>query len=275
MSSILTNNGAMTALQTLRAINRDMSEVQSQISTGKSVSSASQNAAIWSIGKIMESDELAYEALQENLRIAKAANGVAKAAAEEVLSIMEKVYDKITTATTEGVDHDTIQDEVDGLMAQVEEVIESAQFNGVNLVAGTTDFVVTTSIQRNASGAVTTSELTIDAANLDGALSLTAGTVDVTSATNARTALVNFEAQMDDAREAAAAFGVAEQRLTSQGSFLSNQIDSLASGIGALIDADMEEASARLQALQVQQQLGVQSLSIANQRPQQLLQLFQ
>jgi len=51
-------------------------------------------------------------------------------------------------------------------------------------------------------------------------------------------------------------------------------MDALKNGVGAMVDADMEEASARLTALQTQQQLGIQSLSIANQAPQSILSLF-
>ena len=275
MSSILTNNGAMNALQTLRSINSSMSDLQNQISTGKQVSSSSDSAAIWNISKVMEADQMQTDTLKNNIGIAKAATGVAKAASEEIVSVMEKVYDKITTATTDGVDHATIQDEVDALMAQVGDIIASAQFNGENLLSTAGDDVeLTPSVQRQASGAVTTSELTIANVDLEAALSLTAGTVDVTDAGTARDTLVAFETNMDSARAAAASFGVVEQRLDSSTSFLENQSASLKSGIGAMVDADMEEVSARLQALQVQQQLGVQALSIANQQPQQLLSLF-
>ena len=275
MSSILTNNSAMNALQTLRSINSNMSGLQSQISTGKRVSSSSDSAAIWNISKVMEGDLNQTSELKNTIGVAKAANGVAKAASEEVVSVMEKVYDKITTATADGVDHAAIQDEVNALMSQVGDIIGSAQFNGENLLATAgDDLEITTSVQRDTSGGVTTSELTISNVDLEGSLSLTAGTVDVTDAASARDTLVAFEADMDAARSAAASFGVAEQRLDSTTSFLEKQSSALKSGIGALVDADMEEVSARLQAMQVQQQLGVQAMSIANSQPQTLLSLF-
>ena len=79
---------------------------------------------------------------------------------------------------------------------------------------------------------------------------------------------------IDTAIDASASFGSVEGRIETQEKFISSLTDALKSGIGTLVDADMEEASARLQALQVQQQLGVQALSIANQAPQSLLSLF-
>jgi flagellin len=79
---------------------------------------------------------------------------------------------------------------------------------------------------------------------------------------------------IQNAIDSAASFGSAQGRIETQANFISSLTDSLKSGIGTLVDANMEEASARLQALQVQQQLGVQALSIANQAPQSLLSLF-
>ena len=98
--------------------------------------------------------------------------------------------------------------------------------------------------------------------------------IDVSTEAGAESALGAIEGMIGSAIDSAAAFGSVEGRIELQASFISNLTDSLKSGIGSLVDADMEETSARLQALQVQQQLGVQSLSIANQAPQSILSLF-
>jgi len=106
-----------------------------------------------------------------------------------------------------------------------------------------------------------------------GGLSLLSS-VDVSSSSGAATALGNIETMIQTSIDAAANFGSAENRIDIQNTFVSKLTDSLKSGIGSMVDADMEEASARLQALQTQQQLGIQSLSIANQAPQNILALF-
>ncbi|NCM97584.1 MAG: flagellin, partial [Rhodobacterales bacterium] len=106
-----------------------------------------------------------------------------------------------------------------------------------------------------------------------GGLGLLA-TIDVSTSANAATALTNIETLINTTVDAAAAFGSAQSRIETQATFISNLSDSMKAGIGAMVDANMEEVSARLQALQVQQQLGVQSLSIANQAPQSILSLF-
>jgi flagellin len=98
--------------------------------------------------------------------------------------------------------------------------------------------------------------------------------IDVTTNTGADAALDNIETLIQNSIDAAAAFGSAEGRIETQANFVSKLMDSLRAGIGTLVDADMEAASARLQALQVQQQLATQSLSIANQAPQNILALF-
>ncbi len=98
--------------------------------------------------------------------------------------------------------------------------------------------------------------------------------VDVSTSAGAVSALATIETLIDVSISAAASFGSVEGRISIQSSFVSDLTDSLKSGIGSLVDANMEEASARLQALQVQQQLAVQSLSIANQAPQSILSLF-
>ena len=102
----------------------------------------------------------------------------------------------------------------------------------------------------------------------------TLAAVDVSTAGGAATALGNIEALIQTSITAAAAFGSAEGRIETQSNFVSKLMDTMKSGIGSMVDADLEAASARLQALQVQQQLATQSLSIANQAPQNILALF-
>ena len=98
--------------------------------------------------------------------------------------------------------------------------------------------------------------------------------IDVSTNEGADSALDTIETLIDNSIDAAAEFGSAQGRIEIQGTFVSKLTDSLRASISTLVDANMEEASARLQALQVQQQLGIQSLSIANQQPQNLLALF-
>jgi flagellin len=493
MSSILTNNSSMVALQTLRYINQGLSKTQDEISTGKKVASAKDNSAIWAISKVMESDVSGFKAISESLSLGQSTVAVARQASETVSDLLTKIKGKVVAAQESNVDRAKIQTDIKAYRDQISSVIGAAQFNGLNLVSGTDDVTVLSSLDRNSDGSVTASSISVarqdlttsagtfgtgaslaanatlsaaaatntgntatitlaadadvsadafeitvggatvsiaagaltgdqdvaataitsavnalglsgvtasatggvvtltstrafadvaiagtknggatditlsaatiaqrsetltfsasaavvegdgyqvsvggtsynyiagkgenfedvarglkasvDAGSISGVTTQVAknssgqwelkvdnnsatslslaragaaggeasgglfglGGIDVTTDAGAKAALGNIEALISTAIDAAANFGSVQGRIDTQSTFISNLSDALKSGIGTLIDADMEEASARLQALQVQQQLGVQSLSIANQAPQSILSLF-
>lgn len=504
MSSILTNTSAMVALQTLKSINSNLSGIQNEISTGKSISSAKDNSAIWAISKVMESDVSGFKAISDSLSLGESSVAVARQASETVTDLLTDMKGKIVASQEENVDRTKIQTDISALRDQISSVIGAAQFNGLNLVKGTDNVNILSSLDRSSDGTVAASNITVarqdlttekgtfgagtslaanttasaaavsntantaivtlgntwaaaDVANisvagvdlaytlgvgedetnagtaltglinglgLDGvtatddgagnitisstrafetldvtsgettagtgdalittlngtaALTLTSGTVDeraenvalstsaavnegdsykvtvgsssydyiagkgetmedvakglkiavdsagvadittkiakdattgqwslkvdnngtslgfsetgnadgvasgglrgleaidVTTGAGATSALENIETMISNSISASAAFGSAQGRIETQNDFIGKLTDSLKSGIGSMVDADMEAASARLQALQVQQQLGVQALSIANQAPQSVLSLF-
>lgn len=278
MSSILTNNSAMVALQTLQSVNSNLAKTQDMISTGKAVATAKDNSAIFAISKVMESDVSGFKAVSDALSLGESTVAVASAGAEQITNILNDIKEKVVAATGENVDHAKIQNDVDELVNQVTSIIGASQFNGANLLnSAGGDVTVLASLDRDATGAVTASNITV--ASVDFELSLVGTTavlddIDVSTATAADTSLAAIEAHIQTAVDGAAALGASARRISDQNEFVGKVTDAIKSGIGALIDADMEEASARLQALQVQQQLATQSLSIANQAPQAILSLF-
>lgn len=492
MSSILTNNGAMVALQTLKSINSNLLQTQSEISTGKSVASAKDNSALWAISKVMESDVKGFNAISESLALGESTVAVARQGAETVTDLLTQIKGKVVSAQEENVDREKIQTDIDALTSQIKSVVGAAQFNGLNMLKGTDSVDILSSLDRLGDGTVSASNISITRADLSDSagtygtgtslsanatasagpiantgtteaitfanssdmsgdnfqitvagstLNFTAGTflasdteelaidqiagqinalglegisaarngsdleitstrafeavdltisgspvvdgtaeiaeraenvtfsavakvnagdgyrvtigsdvatyiagegetfedvanglkaaidtagidgittrvttndagakvlkidndsassiatftavgaqdgtasgglfglgsIDVTSSQGADAALGNVEVLIQNSIDAAAEFGSAQGRIETQSEFVGKLTDSLKSGIGTLVDADMEEASARLQALQVQQQLGVQALSIANQAPQSILSLF-
>lgn len=276
MSSILTNTGAMVALQTMRGINTNLDRTQNEISTGKSVGNARDNAAVWAIAKTMDSDVSGLKAIGDSLSLAKSTVTVARVAAETTVELMNEMKELLVAGTGDNVDHAKIQADIEVLQGQIESVLDSAQFNGLNLVDGeASDVEFLSAIIRDDAGGLARAEISIDDADLDlkgdveDALGWTIG-----DAEDAQDALDEFEAQYQIAIDRAATFGSTERRIDIQAEFNQNMMDALTQGIGGLVDADMEEASARLQSLQVQQQLATQSLSIANQQPQNILALF-
>ncbi len=436
MSSILTNNGAMVALQTLKSINSNLTDTQSVISTGKSISSAKDNASIWAISKVMESDVKGFKGISDSLALGESTLAVAAQASETITDLLTDIKGKIVAAQEENVDRTKIQTDITALTNQIKSVVGAAQFNGLNLIDGTStdDMKILSSLDRNSDGTVTASHISVERQSLsvttsasaavfgttdpanaaaaavfmsgttatieddtyvtadlgalasgndttvainqvaagvsyeinmtDLAINVAGGgtatgdrvfqyvagaddsvqdvarnlsnqmssffaaatdtgdysvalggtngneitisnasgaavnvgqriqlagvpgtsaatgglgalqTVDVTTDSGATGALAAIDGLISQSIDAAAEFGSAQGRIETQSSFVSNLTDSLKSGIGAMVDADMEETSARLQALQVQQQLGVQALSIANQAPQSILSLF-
>jgi flagellin len=299
MSSILTNQGAMVALQTMKSINKNMGQVQNQISTGLKIGSAKDNAATWAISKVMDSDVKAFGAIRESLALGSSTVNVARNAAETVTNLLVEIKEKIVLAQEDNVDRAKIQTDVAELRQQIDSVVKATQFNGLNLVndtTGTATVDILSSLNRGSGGAVTAASISVNMQQLgvydaDGA-ALTAGqgiqgrnaaddgdvllsAIDVNGTDAERgDALAAIEGMIQQAIDASAAFGSVQKRIEIQQEFVSNLMDSMKSGIGAMVDADMEEASARLQALQVQQQLGIQALSIANQQPQNILSLF-
>ncbi len=404
MSSILTNTSAMVALQTMKSINHNMNKTQSEISTGKSVANAKDNAAVWAISKVMESDVEGFKGISDSLNLGSSTLTVAREASETVTDLLTQIKGKIVAAQGSNVDRSKIQTDIDALKGQIDSVVGAAQFNGLNLIDGSqTSVDVLSSLDRSGTG-VSSSSITVTAQNLstgayaandvfgassggtvstdadtfvltldqgggtdditiqDGATAWAAGdkvsmrigdktasytvsandvtsgantiadlvavgmknaidalgvsgltvdydsgspgllsftnagtkdlsvsgqfknassgglgalaSIDVTTSSGAATALGSIEAMVQTSIDAASEFGSSQKRIEIQSDFVGKLSDALKAGIGTLVDADMEETSARLQALQVQQQLATQSLSIANQPPQNILALF-
>lgn len=273
MSSILTNNSAMVALQTLKSINSDLSKTTQMISTGKEIGSAKDNSAVWAISKVMESDVSGFKAVSDSLSLGESTVAVASAGAEQITDILNAMKEKVGLATGANVDHGKITADVDEMKLQITSIINASQFNGSNLLntAGG-DLTVLSSLDRDAAGVVTTA--TIVAASVDFEAGLVLTGIDVSTAAAATTSLTAMETLLQTAIDGTAALGASAARMSDQGDFVAKVSDAIKSGIGSLVDADMEAASARLQALQVQQQLGTQALSIANQAPQSILSLF-
>lgn len=279
MSSILTNHSAMTALSTLRQINDTLTETQGRISTGLKIASGKDNAAYFSISKTMAGDSGMYKAIDETLTLQQNAVSTARLGAETVVELAEEFAERVAFAQggTEEVRAD-VQAELDQLVARMTTTIDQATFNGADYVNSSSATTVVTGISRS-SGTITTTTMTFNQQDL-GAIVSNLAAIDLattTAATSAaqQTLLQSAETQLAAAVASATAFGIAEKSIETQKEFLAELTDRLDSGIGSMIDANMEEEAARLQAQQVQQQLATQSLSIANSSPQNILSLFQ
>lgn len=287
MSSLLTNASALTALQNLSNTQRSLQSTQNQISTGLRVASAADNAAYWSIATTMSSDNGALGAVKDALSESSSMIDVASAAMKSTLDVMNKIKNDLVSAKQPGADLAKIQTELTSLQAQLGSIVKSSAFNGQNWLDGSqTSIKLVASFNRDAAGA--TSVDTIDvtpSAIIDGAgggiLELAGTGTDITAmdvsavGANIDTFIADTDVAIGLIADYSATLGATKTRIDLQQTFVSNLSDALTKGVSALVDADMNQASTRLQALQTQQQLGVQSLSIANQNTQMILKLFQ
>ena len=311
MSSILTNMSSMSALQNLAATQKALNTTQSQISSGLRVASASDNAAYWSISTTMKSDTGALSAVTDALNLGSSTVGTATSALNSTLTILGKIKADLVTAQTPGTDKTQVQSDITAQQQSLKSIISSASFNGVNLLDGSagasTAFV--SAFSRNSTGTTSVSTITLDTSatgtQLSGAagfLGVSAGATSATGTAGASTttpggdytadSILGFQlasgttaadmttlstavdTAIKNVTAAGAKLGATKTTIDTQSSFVSALSDAITSGVGSLEDADMNVASTRLQALQTQQQLGIQSLSIANQNSQLILKLF-
>ena len=310
MSSILTNMSAMSALQNLAATQKSLSSTQSQISSGLKVANASDNAAYWSIATTMKSDTGALSAVSDALNLGSSVVGTANSAVSSVLTLLNKMKADVVTAQTPGTSLTQVQTDISAQQASLKSIISSASFHGVNLIDGSagasTSFV--SGFTRSSTGVTSVNTIELDTSatgtQLSGAAGFlgtaiasvtgsagTAGTAGTAGGDYTATSVLGFDlstsvpadltalqAGLDLAIKNVTAVGAkignTQTTINNQSTYVSALTDAITAGVGSLEDTDMNVASTKLQALQTQQQLGIQALSIANQNSQLILKLF-
>ena len=195
MTSINTNASAMVALETLRGINTNLNTLNDQISTGKRINTAKDNASIWSIAKTMDSDVMSFEAVTDSLSLAASTIGVARTGAESITDLLIEVKTLITQSSNKSSeDRSKITTDIADLRNQIQDIVEAAQFNGVNLLNETQSVSYLSSFNRDNTGNVSSDTISVDRQDLrvgtGGAVAVTNG--DATQAEANRTAVVGL-----------------------------------------------------------------------------------
>lgn len=273
MVSINTNPGALIALQNLTRVNDQLDETQRRISTGLEVSSASDNPAIFALAQRQRAELGSIEAVQQGLRIAESAVDVGLASAESVSDILVELRSVAAQAADDSISTENralLQDQFVALTDQISRLVSSADIGGRNLIDGST---ASFSVLASADAGDT---IDISGINLTNTSVLTFDqtAAALASSTSSATAIAAIETSIDNLSTAVAGLGAGGQALDLQGNLLTRIGDALETSIGNLVDADLARESTRLQALQVQQQLAIQTLSIANAAPNSILALF-
>ncbi len=271
--SVNTNVGAQVALQNLNATNASLATVQNRINTGKSVATAKDNGAIWAIAQGQRADIGALSAVKQSLDRGIAAVDVALAAGETVSDLLLQLKEKALAATDASLKTSAraaLNEDFKALRDQIATVTGNAEFNGVNLLkTGATGFQALANVTGSSSLTVGAEVLALGGANVT-----VATTQSIDTLTKATTALTAVTASIDKVSASLARLGTKSKALSTHLTFVGKLSDALEAGVGNLVDADLAKESAKLQALQTKQQLGVQALGIANQTPQLVLSLF-
>lgn len=273
--SVNTNTGAMVALQNLNATNRSLEFVQKRITTGLQVNGAKDNSSIYAIAQNMRGDIKALTAVGQSVSRATSITDVAMAAGEAISDLLVEMKAKAVAANDASLDANSraaIDEDFKSLMSQINSIIQNSDFDGANLLDGSLPNGISVLANANATNAIT---VTGEDLSAGGAIITLPASASVLTLTNASINLSLVNASLSNVNSALARIGSASRKLETHAVFVSKLQDALTSGVGNLVDADLAKESARLQALQVKQQLGVQALSIANQAPNIILSLFQ
>lgn len=272
--SVHTNTSAMIALQNLNKTNEDIQGVQSRINTGLRVTGAKDNSSVYAVAQGMRSDIGALGSVKSSLDRAVSIGDVAIAAGESISDLLIQMREKATAALDPSIDtfsRQAYDSDYKELLDQVKVILTNAEFDGANLLNGT----LTNGIAFLADADATRS-VTLEGQNLSvsGAIITLTNNSSLGTVTLAGNVVSAIQTSLDNVNQALANLGSDLKKMEAHRTFVGKLEDSLTEGVGNLVDADLAKESARLQALQVKQQLGVQALSIANSEPQIILNLF-
>ena len=271
-NSINTNASAFTALRTLNSVNRNLDTVQNRVSTGLKVSGALDDASNFSIAQGIRGELKGLAAVTQGLNNAKGIGKVAVAGATGVSNLLTDVRQKLTELSNEGIttaQREILTSDFNQLLSQAANFIDNSVFNGVNLL-DTGGASVDINTLSNLNGGT----LTLSAQDLRTQIASLAGG-SVADAASAQGVIANQFSNLESVvNSALGSLGAEVRALNLQTTFIEEISDATEEGLGNIVDADLARESAALTSLQVQQQLSIQTLGIANQRPQSLLGLF-
>lgn len=272
--SLNTNSAAMAALQNLATTEDKLSSVQQQVSSGLAVASAKDNASVWAIAQTQRSDVSALGSVTTSLNRASSIADVAQAAGSSISDLLNSLKAKVVAAQDPSLDANSrslLNTDFQGMLQQIRSTMSNAQFDGTNLLDGSQSPDLQFLANQDGSAFITLSTQNM---SLGGSIITVSGANDILTSTNATAVASLVDSSIANVNAALGQIGSQSNQINQHQTFVSKLNDVLNTGIGHLVDADMAKESAALQALQVQQQVGAQALSIANSAPQVILSLF-
>jgi flagellin len=271
--SVHTNDAALVALQNLNNTSSQLDQVQNRISTGLAINSAKDNAAVWAIAQGQRADIGSLGAVTSSLNRATSIADVAATAGASISDLLVQMKANVVAAMDPSIDtasRTAIDSAFKSELRQITQVISNANFDGANMLDGSVSQIKFIA-NADATGFITLSSQDM---TLGGSIITVPSTASLTTVTNATAVLAQLTSSISNTNEALGNLGSQSKEISNHNTFVGQLSDQLTAGVGNLVDADLAKESANLQALQVQQQLGTQALSIANQAPQIILSLF-
>jgi flagellin len=275
MLSVNTNTGAMVALQYLNQTNAQLTQTQNEINSGLKVASAKDDGATFAIAQNMRGDVAGYSAVTDSLNRATSSVDVATSAGQSISDLLIEMKSKALAASDSSLDtasRQSMNEDFTALRDQITSIVQNASFNGFNLIDGSQTGGISALASADGTHKITVGS---EDMSLGGSIVTVAATGSISTQSAASTMVATVEASLNNVDNALAALGSGSKKLSIQATFVQNLSDTLTTGIGNLVDADMATESAMLTSLQTKQQLGVQALSIANQAPSIALKLFE
>ncbi|CAN7306393.1 flagellin [Phenylobacterium sp. LjRoot219] len=277
MNSVNTNVSALAALQNLNSTNSALATTQTRINTGLKVASAKDNGAIWAIAQNQRATSQSLDSVKESLQRGSSTVDVAIAAGESISDLLLQMKTKALSASDTTLDTNSrvaLNDDFKSLRDQIQKAVDNAEFNGANMLKATASNPTTVMALANADGnqfiTVESQDLSLGSTAMGGITD----TASISTQTDAQNMIATVNSAITNVSSALSKLGTGSKSIQAHLDFVGKLQDTLDAGVGNLVDADLAKESAKLQALQTKQQLGVQALSIANQSSGSLLSLF-
>ena len=271
--SVNTNTGAQVALQYLNATQGQLDQTQSRINSGLKVANARDDGAIYAIAQNQRGQVAGYTSVINSLNNGSSAIDVALSAGQSISDLLIQLKQKALSAADSSLDtasRQALNANFTALRDQISTIVKNAVFNGFNLVDGSTN-QISALASADGSRRISTAAQNM---KLSGSIVTLKSTATISTQAKASTLVATIQASLTNVNSALAKLSSGAAKFSIQATFSQKLSDTLTQGIGNLVDANMAQESAKLQSLQVKQQLGIQALSIANQAPQTILSLF-
>jgi len=271
--SVNTNTGAQVALQYLNATQGQLDQTQSRINSGLKVASAKDDGAIYAIAQNQRGAVAGYQSVISSLNNGSSAIDVALSAGQSISDLLIQLKQKALSAADPSLDtasRQALNANFTALRDQISTIVKNAVFNNFNLVDGSTSQVQALA-SADGSRRITAQAQDL---SLSGSIVTISTTASISTQSKASALIGTIQTSLTNVNSALAKLSSGAAKFSIQATFAQKLSDTLTTGIGNLVDANMAQESAKLQSLQVKQQLGIQALSIANQAPQSILSLF-